>query len=87
MSEIVDRGVAALIAAMPDELIAAMDDRKDAYTMVRAVIAAMREPTEAMLMAAREYSGAATSNAEQDCEPYREAWQEMIDAALKEPRS
>ena len=90
MSEMVERVARAMFARENrardgwtwEREIENVDLRTYWLDSARAAIAALREPTEAMLMAAREDSGAYTSNAEQDCEPYLEAWQEMIDAAL-----
>lgn len=69
--------------AWPEDDYNGRFQRRAFLKQARAAIAAMREPTEAMLMAAREYGGAFTSNVKQDCEPYLEAWQEMVDEALK----
>jgi hypothetical protein len=53
--------------------------------LARVTIAAMREPTEAMVAAGEASSGIETFDPIEDFDP-REPWRAMIGAALGEPR-
>jgi hypothetical protein len=69
VSEMVERVAAAIIAGFDE--ITEPEEREDALKLARAAIAAMREPTEAMLIAGQN------RNARLD------AYRDMIDEALK----
>ncbi len=89
--ELVERVAAAVWKAWrgPEELGAAWPDvsersRRIGRAMALAAIAAMREPSEAMLDAARDWSGAKYGKPIGD-DAAIGCWQAMIDEALKEP--
>ena len=93
MNEMIERVTAAIEAA----IWAGLDpDTPDSDALARAAIEAMREPTEAMMKAARNTEGMkAVDNALVGAmihgftipgnkkSPLEQAWQAMIDAALK----
>lgn len=81
MNEMVDRVARAMHGADGIKSFASFDDESagnqwDYRSMARAAIAAMREPTEAMMQAAHIIIG--------DLADQKRSWQYAIDAALKE---
>lgn len=77
MPVMIDRVAKAILDATPEDMMAAneINDEK-AGIFARAAIAAMREPTDQMCEVGAETCGTWSL--------IREAWQDMIDAALSE---
>lgn len=81
MTEIVE-----LVARAIEDECAGADPRDHAVFVkaARAAIAAMREPTDEMLVAAESAAPALATFASREASPSFAAWRAMIDAALKD---
>lgn len=76
MSEILERVAEAIIANLPPE-----GQHMDYTATARAAIAAMREPTDAMISYGAGALGDHMDN--EDCKTAEYIWRTMIDEALK----
>ena len=79
VSAIVERVAGAIANAWPDRDI----PHENAAAMARAAIAAIREPTQKMVEDGRD--AISYREGETYTQLIRDAWDSMIDAALKEP--
>lgn len=74
-----ERGVSEMAARVADAMSQVLGDEIDFDVLARAAIAAMREPTEAMLDASYGLAGSERGDARAEAA----VWAAMIDAALK----